>query len=354
MPAHLLAVGAAIMAAASPVPALRSYDGPAGTSGWSEVAFDANRTHVQGWTMWWQADCARGRRLRARTDGPGGWVLHPFRYRAQVRRHAYRGPGHGPVVGRFRVSRFVGRFTSPITAAGTWRASARVFRRGRLIDRCRSGTVRWQAGTLARGTPSPLVVGPQTAVAGGTLADWQGRGWQWMLANETLRRGAAPVTAACTTAGQHGPVWFLDAPAYDRGQRTVTTCDIPAGRYLALTDSAECSTVEPSPFHATTDSGLRACALRYVEKSRLKWSLAIDGRIVSPAGYAVTSPAFDFSMPPRRNYLGLPGVSGGRGAADGPEVLLGPLSPGPHVIAQVVHYRYSLPYERLYHLTVSG
>jgi hypothetical protein len=75
---------------------------------------------------------------------------------------------------------------------------------------------------------------------------------------------------------------------------------------------------------------------------------------VSPAGYPASTDAFDFSMPPVRNILGLSGVSGGRAAVDGQQILLAPLSPGRHVIAEVVHYRAYEYWVWLYHLRVSA
>lgn len=104
--------------------------------------------------------------------------------------------------------------------------------------------------------PSPLVPG-NGSVAGRGYEQWEAAAWQWRLAHPKT----TPNTTSCFTAGQYGPIWFLDG-SYTKNTSVVTrTCAIPAGRYLMLFGpSIDCSTVEPAPYHATTDAGLTRCA----------------------------------------------------------------------------------------------
>jgi hypothetical protein len=180
------------------------------------------------------------------------------------------------------------------------------------------------------------VVVPRNAVVGGlTYAQWEAKAWQWELAHVRYYSSTAPEPKVprCTTAGQHGPMWFLHGDLYNGAGNAITrSCDIPAGKYLFFDQPTdECSTVEAPPFHATTDAGLLRCARSF---GRPFSTLTLDGRPVKPSGFVVATSVFRFTMPPHNNYLLVPGATRGRGAAWGQALMLRPLSKGRHTLVR--------------------
>ena len=134
-------------------------------------------------------------------------------------------------------------------------------------------------------------------------------------------------------------MWFLQPDVYDFGRSFTDVCNVPAGDYVFIEyPSTECSTVEPRPFHATTDAGLVRCARSFAP---VKSSLALDGQVLSPSGSVVSTGAFSFTMPATGNFLEIPGKTGGRAAAYGQGLMLGPLTSGTHSIVRVSQYRKS-------------
>ena len=100
---------------------------------------------------------------------------------------------------------------------------------------------------------------------------------------------------------------------------------------------AECSTIEPAPFHATTNAGLTRCARRWRQARRGRLELTLDGADITPPGYFVATSVFHFTIP-RNNVLGLPGPTHGRGAYYGAVSILRPLSSGTHTLVCLESY----------------
>jgi hypothetical protein len=196
-----------------------------------------------------------------------------------------------------------------------------------------------------------LVVPRDARIGGHTYAQWEAEGWQWAIENLRFYDSDVPRGAHCTTAGQSGPVWFLGGDNYEgAGDSIKRVCDVPAGTYLFLDDpSAECSTAERPPFHATTNAGLQSCARSFGPVSS---TLTVDGKRTLLAGFDVTSPVFSFRMPPRNNYLLAPGATRGRGAAYGEPVMLKPLSPGAHTVVRTDSSPHGPTLTSTYELTV--
>jgi hypothetical protein len=214
--------------------------------------------------------------------------------------------------------------------------SGRVRRVGRLVPiGCLiSALVLAFATTLPAAANAPGAVVPGNEIIGGhTYAQWEARAWQWAIANLRFFTSAVPRTPRCATAGQTEPVWFLDGNLFEGvGNDLRRACDVPAGRYIFIDEpSAECSTVEPAPFHATTTAGLESCARAL---GPFKSTLTLDGKRIIRSGYVVASPVFRFTMPPRDNYLLVPGATHGKGAAYGDAVMLRPLTPGAHTLVR--------------------
>jgi hypothetical protein len=172
-------------------------------------------------------------------------------------------------------------------------------------------------------------------IAGRTYGQWAAAWERWRLSLSLNH--AAPSTSACATAHQSGAVWFLGGDG-GASAKPVRRCTIPAGRYLMVgVPTAECSTVEKPPFHATTNASLRACARRFWIKTLGNGLLApdhlgIDGVTLSPPGFVVASPAFTFTMPTSDNFLQVSGHTHGRSAVYGEVAILRPLPAGTHTV----------------------
>ena len=192
---------------------------------------------------------------------------------------------------------------------------------------------------------SPVV--PGTAlVAGRSYEQWVVAQWRWFLSRPNEKSSSG----GCITSSQHGPVWFL----LEAGP-TPVTCAIPAGRYIMPVDvpDIDCSTIERSPFHATTNAGLRRCAKAWWDRHTGGLNVILDGTALHPAGYVGGTLAFSFKQPPRHNQLHVPGRTGGRAAVYGGATILRPLSPGTHTL--VLQFRYahtSINQQHTYYLSV--
>jgi hypothetical protein len=144
----------------------------------------------------------------------------------------------------------------------------------------------------------------------------------------------------CLRRFQRGPVWFLGWV----GVTTKITCAIPAGRSVMYDPiDVDCFTVEPPPFHASTDAGLRRCAQRYWRDGGAYAILSLDGNKLSPSEYVRATSAFRFRMPSRNNYLGVPGRTHGRIAVAGMATIIPPLSAGKHTLVVVGGLRHGRP-----------
>jgi len=113
---------------------------------------------------------------------------------------------------------------------------------------------------------------------------------------------------------------------------------IPAGTALFLPIvNAECSMIEPDPFHGGDEEELRACANVHIDKTSGRFAV-IDGVPVNNLdAYRVESPLFEFGPLPENNYLKFLGVDAPAGATSpsvdaGVYLLLAPLRVGEHVI----------------------
>ena len=305
------------------------------------VGFRVSGTQLRSEVVDWRAACRSGKTLIGGTTFgllrivDGGWVSRPASYVYRLSRSAY--PSSGSVDLHARVIENAGQFTGPISATGAFRLSAVLYQHRTKIDSCVTGAVKWEAGTIASGVSSPLILPSGSQVGGLTYAEWEAKAWQWDLSNVRSHHSLAPSTVACVTGGQQAPVWFLNSDVYDFGHSFTIVCNVPAGDYVFIEyPSVECSTVESRPFHATTDAGLVRCARSFAP---VKSSLAFDGQVLSPSGFVVSTGAFSFTMPATHNFLEISGKTGGRAAAYGQGLMVGPLTPGTHSIVRVSKYR---------------
>jgi hypothetical protein len=201
---------------------------------------------------------------------------------------------------------------------------------------------------VAASTPAELVPGNGT-VGGHGYSHWAAAEWRW---RHSLPKNI-PNKNSCISARQPGPIWFL-GENYSAPFGSTLTCRIPTGRYLMTYGPGfECSTIEPAPFHATTNAGLTRCARRLWQKHGGRLGLKLDGADITPPGYLVATSVFHFTMPAHNNYLGLPGRTGGRGAYYGGASILRPLSPGTHTLVVLESLTHpAAVYKVIYRLTV--
>ena len=182
---------------------------------------------------------------------------------------------------------------------------------------------------------------PSDSVYGMTYGDWSAAWWQYVLSIPTGTNPVLDTTGANCGVGQSsGPVFFLVGAATT--DPVTRTCTVPAGKALFFPIiNAECSTVEPDPFHGDDGQELRTCAggaMDGVDITTLK--VTVDKKKLSGLkSFRVQSPLFDFVMPSSDNFLGLDGVTAGSSVSDGYWIMLKPLSSGKHQI----HFEAAIP-----------
>jgi hypothetical protein len=238
------------------------------------------------------------------------------------------------------------KVTEPGCGTAVTRAKPYARSRNVLVTLVATGALMGASAVAA--SPSSLV--PRDGTVGGHgYRYWAAAAWRW---RHSLPKDV-PNKLACISARQAGPVWFLYESADVPFGRAIT-CRIPAGRYLMTYGPFdECSTIEPAPFHATTNAGLIHCARREWRTEHGGLSLTLDGATITPPGYLVATSVFRFTIPARNNLLGLPGRSGGRGAFYGVASILPPLSPGTHTLVWLASMTHPTVFFKIvYKLTV--
>jgi len=296
----------------------------------SVVGFRVSGARISNEIITWHAGCRSGKTLGSTTH-VATQLISNGRWSAQG---AYDTTISSGVSAR-AVLGGRGLLTSPISATGVWKVSVTVSHNGTKVDSCRTGTIRWAAGSFATGSPSSEVAPSRQQVGSATYAQWARAGWQWALSHTHVYPSLTSGATRCVSAGQNGPVWFLGGDG-DSDSFSTRTCAIPAGRYLLIEGpSAECSSVESAPYHATTSSGLVHCARSFGVP---QVNLALDGQVISPAGFPVATGAFPFTMPAADNLLEVPGATSGQAAAFGLPVILRPLPRGRHTVIRVQRF----------------
>ena len=196
------------------------------------------------------------------------------------------------------------------------------------------GLLATSAGTAQEATPttgSAAVLPPDAEVGGLDLADWSARQWQWWVSIPVDVNPSLHPTAANCGIGPSGPVFFLAGVLTDTS--ATLPCIVPEGvvLYLGL-GGADCSAVEPPPFFGRDEAELKACVEVLVDPLPIAETvLTIDGGSVGDlASYRVATDVFPLTFPENNVFGGPAGV--GLAAADGYQVLIGPLPVGEHII----------------------
>jgi hypothetical protein len=174
---------------------------------------------------------------------------------------------------------------------------------------------------------------------GRSLGDWIGAWWQHYL---ELPLSENPLVGNGTRCDQVAKVLM---PVYGAGNDA--DCTVKPGTWTLLNVwSAECSTVEPPPFHGSNPAELSTCVWQvlstYLPESL---SVSVDGIAVEDVwGSTGTSSALMVDLPPD-NYLLGPEAATTQIVAAGWAVLLHPLAPGTHVLEVCLHGANVGPFE---------
>ena len=180
---------------------------------------------------------------------------------------------------------------------------------------------------------NPRVIPPDAKYRGLTYGEWGARWWQAAFALP-LMDGDHPVISGGAFGGEDG-VLFLAAVV---GSPATIELNIPAGTPLFFpVVNAECSVIEPDPFHGDDEASLRECANGHIDNTSARF-VEIDGKSVKNLGaYRVESPLFEFGPLPEDNLLAFFGVDAPAGTTSdsvdaGVYLLIAPLNVGRHVI----------------------
>ena len=176
---------------------------------------------------------------------------------------------------------------------------------------------------VAKAATPGFVVGPHGKLASQGYGEWLRNSWQLALSK-------TPGASACQTIRTGGTTVAMLIGGYS-GKTEHHNCQIPTTTPIYVNGlSAECSTVEPPPFHAKTPADLQRCA-RHNLNGATNLAATIDGHPVR--GYRALispSPVYTFHLP-KHNLLRVTARSG-RSAAYGEGLLLRGLRAGTHTI----------------------
>jgi hypothetical protein len=182
---------------------------------------------------------------------------------------------------------------------------------------------------------NPGVIPPWATAFGKSYSQWFGAWYNYVFPKSLdvlpFAYGTDP------TYGQSGQVWFLGGSFVSPS--AVRDITVPPGTALFVSlINAECSTVEPDPFHGSNEAELRACAKNWIDNAVGVWC-TIDGVPLNNLDkYRSQTPLINFSAPDN-NITFVPGPQTGQSVGDGYNILLTPLPVGTHII----HFGASVP-----------
>jgi hypothetical protein len=184
------------------------------------------------------------------------------------------------------------------------------------------------------GNSNPGVIPPHAKFRGLSYGEWAARWWSTVL-SIPVKDGEHPVLSGGAFPGDKG-VLFL---AGKGGAAAILDITIPPGTPLFFpVVNAECSVLEPDPFHGDDEAELRACANGHIDNTSGLFA-TIDGTPVSNLdAYRVESPLFEFGPLPEDNLFAFFGLDAPPGTTSpavdaGVYLLLAPLSVGKHVVS---------------------
>jgi hypothetical protein len=189
------------------------------------------------------------------------------------------------------------------------------------------------SGAWAQGNPNPGVAPPHSTPHGMSYPQRAEKWWQWGLSIPADENPFLDPDGRFCNVDQSGSVFFL---AGNFGGSVVSTCSVPAGKALFMTDGTVLGVLG---FDAATEADLRA-VVEQIFADETNAHADIDGvPLQDLESYVVESPLFSFTIP--ENGVGLP-PGEYQGILKGIFFMLEPLPAGEHVI----HHHYEFPASR--------
>lgn len=178
---------------------------------------------------------------------------------------------------------------------------------------------------------NPRIIPPNAIFRGKSYGEWAASWWQAVFAVPVVD-GAHPILNGGPFKGEKR-VLFLAAVV---GAPVTIDVTIPTGTPLFVpVINAECSVLEPDPFHGDDEASLRACANGHMDHAS-GISARLDGKKVNDIEqYRVESPLFTFGPLPENNLFAFFGLDAPAGTTSdsvdaGNYLLLAPLPKGEH------------------------
>jgi hypothetical protein len=160
-----------------------------------------------------------------------------------------------------------------------------------------------------------------------TYGEWGAAWWQALFAVPVVE-GNHPYFSG----GAFGEVKGVVFLAATGGGATIEITIPPGTRLFFPVINAECSVLEPDPFHGDNEEELRECAYGHIDNTSGLFA-EIDGVPVNNLqAYRVESPLFEFGPLPEDNVFGAPAGTTSAAVDAGVYLLLAPLSVGQHQI----------------------
>ena len=199
------------------------------------------------------------------------------------------------------------------------------------------------------GNKNAEVIPPHAKFRGLSYGEWGARFWQAAFATPIVE-GDHPFISGGAFGGEDGVVFLAGVV----GSPAEVDVVIPSGTALFIpVINAECSVIEPDPFHGDNEEELRACANGHIDNTSGHFAL-IDGRpVANLLAYRVESPLFEFGPLPEDNLLGAPAGATSLAVDAGVYLLLSPLSVGEHEVRVGATFdEFGASIDTTFHITV--
>jgi hypothetical protein len=187
-------------------------------------------------------------------------------------------------------------------------------------------------GMAAGRNPNPgIVKSPSSGYRGSSYGERAAQWWQTMY-TMPVTNGEHPLLTGGAVMGEDNILFLAAAPV-----TATINVTIPKGTAIFVpVVNAECSTVEPDPFHGDTEPELRACANGHIDNTS-GLTATVDGApVVELTSYREESPFFEFTLPENNvlQFLGQDAPAGtiAQAVDAGVYLLLNPLKEGGHTI----------------------
>jgi hypothetical protein len=181
---------------------------------------------------------------------------------------------------------------------------------------------------MAARDPNNGIAKPQGSYQSQSYGEWAAEWWQTMYSIPVVN-GQHPLLNGGAATNGSGDLFLAAAVG---GTATIELTVPNSTTIVVPIVNAECSTIEPDPFHGATEPEMRACANGHIDQTS-GLSATIDAVPVSQLQtYREQSPLFEFTLP-ENNVLEFQGITAPAGttvqAVDaGVYLVLKPLSRG--------------------------